>query len=145
MSAIPPTNVEKIPMDASVEARVLIQQIAGPALLGTPIKSMLSRVARVTGLGERRIRGLWNREARAIRCEEMAALRQAAERQRAVKTAQAEEAARHELRELRDRIAALETYLASADEDFHRHAIAALRGAAGVGPVDRCGSGRALD
>lgn len=50
-------------MTAVCEARGLIRQIAGDAPIGTPIKSALARVAVLTGLGERRIRGLWHGEA----------------------------------------------------------------------------------
>lgn len=63
---------------ASVEARRLLIQIAGPVSLGDSVKAVLGRVARVTGLGDRRVRAIWNEEARAIRSEEMDRLRAAA-------------------------------------------------------------------
>lgn len=63
---------------AAKEARTLIELIAGPLRLGENVKAALSRVARVTGLGDRRVRGIWNNEARSIRAEEMDRLRQVA-------------------------------------------------------------------
>lgn len=63
---------------AATEARTLIELIAGPLRLGENVKAALSRVAVVTGLGDRRVRGIWNNEARLIRAEEMDRLRQVA-------------------------------------------------------------------
>ncbi|WP_133771625.1 hypothetical protein [Enterovirga rhinocerotis] len=60
---------------AAEEARELIRIIAGPLNLGDSVKAVLARVARKTGLGDRRVRAIWNEEARAIRSEEMDRLR----------------------------------------------------------------------
>lgn len=66
-------------MDAAkVEARDLIELIAGPMRLGENVKSALARVARATGLGDRRVRGIWNGEARRIDAPEMDRLRRVA-------------------------------------------------------------------
>ncbi|WP_371346494.1 hypothetical protein [Ancylobacter sp. IITR112] len=88
-------------MSSACEAHDLIGQIAGAQALGSPIKTALSIVARRTGLTERRVRGIWHREARAIRAEELDALRRAAEAQK-----KAEFDA--EISELRARLARLE-------------------------------------
>ncbi|UMY16641.1 hypothetical protein MMB17_18430 [Methylobacterium organophilum] len=63
---------------AQAEARTLVELIAGPLRLGENVKAALARVALVTGIGDRRIRGIWNNEARIIRAEEMDRLRQVA-------------------------------------------------------------------
>lgn len=63
---------------AQAEARTLVELIAGPMRLGENVKSALARVARSTGLGDRRVRGIWNGEARRIEAEEMDRLRQVA-------------------------------------------------------------------
>ena len=63
---------------AQAEARTLVELIAGPMRLGENVKAALARVAIATGLGDRRIRGIWNNEARIIRAEEMDRLRRVA-------------------------------------------------------------------
>ena len=63
-------------MAVRAEARELVEIIAGPLTMGENVKAALSRVARVTGLGERRVRGIWHNEARSIRADEMDRLRQ---------------------------------------------------------------------
>lgn len=63
---------------AQAEARTLVELIAGPMRLGENVKSALARVSRATGLGDRRVRGIWNGEARRIEAEEMDRLRQVA-------------------------------------------------------------------
>lgn len=63
---------------AQAEARSLVELIAGPMRLGENVKAALARVAVATGLGDRRVRGIWNNEARSIRAEEMDRLRQVA-------------------------------------------------------------------
>ncbi|MDP4024439.1 hypothetical protein Q8W71_17580 [Methylobacterium sp. NEAU 140] len=63
---------------AQSEARSLVELIAGPLRLGDNVKAALARVSVVTGLGDRRVRAIWNNEARAIRADEMDRLRQVA-------------------------------------------------------------------
>lgn len=79
-------------LTAPAEAQTLVELIAGPLRLGENVKGALSRVARATGLPDRRIGGIWHQEARSIRAEEMDRLRQAA------RDARAMERARDELR-----------------------------------------------
>lgn len=119
MAGITPTNAgnspvpaaERRPMSAVVEARHLISEVAGPMQAGAQIQEMLSAVARRTGLGVRRLRGIWNNEARAIRAEELDALRKAAAGRR-------EEQDRHEYRSIADRLAFLEDRMAQIDPSF---------------------------
>ena len=73
-----PEPSEAVMTSAPVEARQLVELIAGPLRLGDNVKGALARVARATGLPDRRVRGIWHSEARAIRSEEMDRLRQAA-------------------------------------------------------------------
>lgn len=85
----------------------VIATIVGPQEIGGRIKTALGLVARRTGLPERRVRGLWHKEARAIRAEELDALRRAARaEQRAEINA--------EIAGLRARIACLEEQIAMA-------------------------------
>ncbi|KQP82881.1 hypothetical protein ASF57_12155 [Methylobacterium sp. Leaf117] len=63
---------------AQAEARHLVELIAGPMRLGENVKAALTRVSRATGLGDRRVRGIWNGEARRIEAQEMDRLRQVA-------------------------------------------------------------------
>ena len=72
------TTADLLGIEPETEARVLVQIIAGPMRLGENVKAALARVARATGLGERRVRGIWNSEARSIRSVEMDRLRIAA-------------------------------------------------------------------
>ena len=120
MSAISPKNAGISPassakgrsMTSIAEAQSLITTIAGPMPAGTQIKEMLSGVARVTGLAHRRLRGIWNGEARRIDAQEMDVLRQAAARRR-------REAIDHEeFRTLSTRLALLEKRLAQIDPEF---------------------------
>ena len=55
-----PKVSEQSPMTAAAEARDLIVRIAGPHPLGSSVKGVLRLVARRTGLGDRRVRALWN-------------------------------------------------------------------------------------
>lgn len=71
-----PKVSEQSPMTAAAEARDLIVRIAGPQPLGASVKGVLRLVARKTGLGDRRIRAFWNKEARSILSTEMDRLRQ---------------------------------------------------------------------
>ena len=95
------------PMSPACEAHRLIATIVGPQEIGGRIKTALGMVARRTGLPERRVRGLWHKEARAIRADELDALRRAA---RAEQKAEIDA----EISELRARLARLEETLAVA-------------------------------
>jgi len=103
-----PKRIEKEkPMSPACEAHRLIATIVGPQEIGGRIKTALGMVARRTGLPERRVRGIWHKEARAIRAEELDALRRAA---RAEQKAEINA----EIAELRARIACLEGQIAMA-------------------------------
>lgn len=121
MSDFSPTNVEKLPMDATCEARVLIREIAGQAPIGTPIKMALARVARLTGLGERRVRGLWNREARAVLANELDVLRNAARK------ATHEHDPASDIGSAADQFESLAARLEAIDPDLYRHQIDGYR------------------
>lgn len=110
-------SAEVISMTAAVEARQLITAIAGPSTIGGGVKEALTRVARKTGLGHRRVRGIWNGEARAIRAEELDALRRAAK----------PKAETNALQDFASRLAAVEARLTSIDPEFHSGQIAELR------------------
>jgi hypothetical protein len=68
-----------------------------------------------------RAEDIWRKEARAIRAEEMDALRRASKR---------EQETRDEAQALEARLARIEAALVAIDPDFHRDAIDALRRAA---------------
>jgi hypothetical protein len=99
---------------APSEARSLVEMIAGPLRLGENVKAALSRVARTTGLPDRRVRGIWHHEARSIRSEEMDRLRQAA------RDARAKEQARAEYRAALSLITACDATLRVPGEDVAR-------------------------
>lgn len=118
-------------MNAAAEARELIGEIAGPMELGGKIKAAIAAVARKTGIAERRVRGLWNKE-RVVRADELDALRRAV---------RAKQKAEHdaEMAELWAYVARLEERLAVADADFTGPHREALRSA--VAPVRRLADG----
>lgn len=127
----PQSKAEVFVMNAAAEARELIGDIAGPMEMGGKIKAAIAAVARKTGIAERRVRGLWNKE-RVVRAEELDALRRAA---------RAKEKAEHdaEMAELWAYVARLEERLAVADADFHGPSREALRRA--VAPARRLDDG----
>lgn len=107
----PKRNTKDKAMSPACEAHHLIAEIAGPMELGGRIKTALGVVARRTGLPERRVRGLWHKEARAIRADELDALRRAArQKDRAEHDA--------EMAELWAYVARLEERIAMVDETF---------------------------
>lgn len=68
---------EKV-MSSLAQARDLIIEIAGPISLGERVKTVLANVAARSGLPERRVRGIWHREAKALLADELSALQRAA-------------------------------------------------------------------
>lgn len=130
MSSIPNESAGNIPartakanrMSATVEARKLFIDIAGPVHGSGWVSQAIEVVHAATGLPRRRLLGIWGREARRIDAEEMDALRAAAKKQ-------TEEA--HALIAISARLSALEARLATIDSEFHRESIAALGRAAG--------------
>lgn len=65
-------------MSSLAEARNLIVEIAGPISLGERVKTVLANVAARSGLPERRVRGIWHREAKTVLADELSALQCAA-------------------------------------------------------------------
>ena len=93
------------------EAHNLVVAIAGMSpSLGSSVKEALARVANKTGLPHRRVRGFYNKEARAILAEEMDLLRRIAAEQRDKKEP-------GQLAELSERIERLERLLAPRIEE----------------------------
>ena len=109
-----PEPRKAVVMTAQVEARHLVEMIAGPLRLGENVKGALSRVARATGLNDRRVRGIWHNEARSIRSEEMDRLRQAA------RDARAREQTRDEHRSVLAKLAACDAALGVQRPDLGR-------------------------
>lgn len=101
---------EKV-MSSLAEARHLIIEIAGPISLGERVKTVLSKVAERSGLPERRIRGIWHREAKALLADELSALQRAAELRKR------EEAIHARNLETRDRLARRGAFLAGEGKD----------------------------
>lgn len=92
-------------MNAAVRAKHLVVEIAGLAEMGRNLKNDFARVAEATGLSERRIRGIWNDEARKVSGDELAELERARQ-----------EAIDNEIRMLRERLARLERQAARRAE-----------------------------
>ena len=111
------------------EAAALARRCAGPVAAGESVKGLIRRVAMRTGLPPGRVKGIWYREARQIRAEEMDALRRRARLAR-----QEEDEARGEYRSLAERLARIETLL----DSFMAHS----RGPDGAA---RCAMDRGVD
>lgn len=90
-------------MNAAVKAKALVIDIAGLAEMGRNLKSDFARVAEISGLSERRVRGIWNNEARKVSGDELTALERARQ-----------EAIDNEIADLRARLARLEEQAALA-------------------------------
>ena len=108
------------PMSAAVEAKSLLKDIAGPLSLGETLKVVFPRIARKCGLSERRVKSIWHMQARAIRADELAAIKAAARKQEVI----ADET-------VSDRLLRVEQRLSAIDPDFYREHVAALRHMAG--------------
>jgi hypothetical protein len=92
-------------MNAALRAKTLVVEIAGWREMGRNLKSDFARVAEASGLSERRIRGIWNDEARKVSGDELADLERARQ-----------EAINNEIRMLRARLARLEEQAARRAE-----------------------------
>lgn len=114
-------------MTAVAEASSLLRAIAEPRPIGDSVKAAINRAARAAGLSASRTEDIWRQEAKAIRAEEMDAIRLAAAR-RAAGDAKMLEEARAEYRRLKARLASLEQAYRISDPDFHRDQIDALVG-----------------
>lgn len=113
-------NPEVWHMRAVAEAASLLRQVAEPRPVGDTVKEATNRAARRVSLRPGRVEDIWREEAKAIRAEEMDAIRKAAAQDRMVREA------KDELTELNARIARLEALLVQ-DEDFHRPQVDAFR------------------
>lgn len=114
-------------MSAVCEASDLMRLLAEPCLPGDSVKAAINRAAKrasrflLKPMSFGRAEDIWRKEARAIRSEEMDALRRASKR---------EQETRDEALALEARLARIEAALVAIDPDFHRDAIDALRRAA---------------
>ncbi len=114
-------------MSASVEASVLIKELASPAPAGAHVETLIRNVARRLGWSQSRARDVWYRNARRIDAEEIDALRKAA-RERAAGAAGRGTDEQHEdgrtepeyVRRIEDRLVALEAELARLSERMAR-------------------------
>ena len=128
MSEISPKRSEILPEGAIMssvavmEARSLVADLIGVQPPGFKLKNAWPRLARMTGFGERRLKGIWHGEARRICVEEMAALKAAADRRRTSSLASIQTNA--------DRLDAVAHSLEGIDADFHRGEIDRLRNVA---------------
>ena len=109
-------------MSAVAEASSLLREIAEPRPIGDTVKAAITRAARRVGLRAGRVEDIWRQEARAIRAEEMDAIR------RAVTNRKHMEEARAEALSFSQRLERLERQYLVSDEDFHSPQIDALRG-----------------
>lgn len=115
-------------MSAVAEAAVLLKEIAEPRPAGDTVKGAINRAARrvskfmLSPMRPGRAEDIWRQEARAIRAEEMDAIR------RAAKADRLKEEAKDELAKIDARIARLEALLVQ-DEDFYRGQVDAERSA----------------
>lgn len=110
-------------MNTVKAAQSALKEIAGPRMADDPIKAVIDRLSRQTGLGHSRTYEIWYGRARHLEQSEQIQIADALEKRRRL-------VARNELAELRARLARLETLLASTDPDFHCETLTALRNSA---------------
>ncbi len=107
-------------MDTVKAAQTALKELAGPRLAGDPIKVVIDRLSRQTGLGYSRTYEIWYGRVPRLDQSEKIQIADALEKKRRL-------VARNELAELRARLSRLEAMLSRTDPDFHCEAIAALR------------------
>lgn len=107
-------------MGVASEASILVRQIAEPRPVGDSVKAAINRASRRLGFGYRRTKTIWYGEASRISAEEIDALRKEAERRNV------EQVARAEAIVVIDRMVALRSAMAAADENFHKPLLDAL-------------------
>lgn len=100
-------------MSSAVEARGYLADLIDPRI---PLKSAIPGLASRLGLSARRVRALWNGEARRIDADEIKALRSAALQNEVV----------HARKQVA-RLQAMAARLEAVDADFHAPDIAAAR------------------
>jgi len=84
-----------------------LRELAGPLSFGDPVKPAIDRAARRSGLSYWRAFDIWYDKARRVEPDECVRINEALFKRR-------EEAARHELHDLKTRIARLEALLSRA-------------------------------
>lgn len=98
-----------------------LQALAEPRPGGEYVKTAIDRAAKLSGLDYWRAFDIWYRKARCVRDFECDAVSAALTKKNRLET-------RNEVRDLRTRLAILESRLARIDPDFHCEEIGALRG-----------------
>lgn len=116
---------ERDSMSALVEASTIVRQLADPATAGYCVKAAINSAfnrLRKFNWTHNRVRDVWYARSKvSITADELTQLR------RAARLAKDEQEAGNEVRELRERLARLESILISADSEFHRETIEAIR------------------
>jgi hypothetical protein len=97
-----------------------LRELAEPWAGGERIKTIIDRAARRAGLAYWRAFDIWYGKARRVTEAEHEAIAQALDKKR-------KEEARHELHDLRLRLARLESLFAQTDPDFHRPSLDSIR------------------
>jgi hypothetical protein len=106
-------------MDALMEARLLVRQLAEPVPAGDSVKAAICRASRKLRWNFSRVRSLWYADPRTkVSADEMTELRQAAKSTKAGATD-----------DLLARLECIEARLNQIDPDFHRAQIDSLRSA----------------
>jgi uncharacterized protein YceH (UPF0502 family) len=108
-----PTPLRERCVSIESEASSLLRALVTPPAPGESVKALIRRAGRRAGLTFSRAKKLWYSEARAIRAEEMDAIRAAAAR----KQGEAESDLRNEIEHLRARLAGIEARLDLGGED----------------------------
>lgn len=90
-----------------------LRELSEPWERGDRIKAAIGRAARLSGLSYWRAFDIWYGKARRVEADEQQRIAEALTKRR-------EEAARHELHDLRIRITRLEALLSRAHQDTHR-------------------------
>lgn len=117
MEITPKQKVHHMTANVLREARGHVAALIGNQPAGSKLKTAWPRLASLLGTTERRVRAIWNGEAKAIRADEMDALR------KAVTTKQVSDVSfRHAAR-----LETAATALAQVDPDFHREEIERYR------------------
>lgn len=106
-------------MSAVAEAASLLRQVAEPRPVGDTVKAAINRAARRVAIRPSRVEDIWREEAKAIRAEEMDAIRRAAAGRKAEEDARDTEAALAGLR-------ALYRAYAEADSEFFQPQMVAI-------------------
>ena len=107
-------------MNTVKAAQAALKEIAGPRLACDPVKVVIDRLSRQTGLGYSRTYEIWYGRPKDLEQSERNQIADALEKRRRL-------VARNELAEWRAQLSRLETMLLRTDPDFNCETIAALR------------------